>query len=181
MTVKAFALGKYPVTSEQFLAFLNATGYQPRPCNPMLGLGWKQISRGLAATPTDVEPPRWPAVCLDWKDAEAFIAWLNARARAAHPELGNRNPYRLPSEAEWEYAARAGTTTARWWGDEIGGGNANCNGCGSALGQQAAGAGRQLSRPIRSAWRACWAMPGNGRRIAGIRPMSVRPPTAAPG
>jgi len=96
-----------------------------------LGLGWRHVDRGLAATPTDVEPPRWPAVCLDWKDAEAFIAWVNARARAGHPSLGSRNPYRLPSEAEWEYAARAGTVTSRWWGDEIGTANANCNGCGS--------------------------------------------------
>lgn len=131
VAVKAFALGKYPVTSAQFLAFLNATGYQPRPCNEMLGLGWKRIARGLTATPTDVEPPLWPAVCLDWRDAEAFIAWLNGRARTARPELGNRNPYRLPSEAEWEYAARAGTNTVRWWGDDIGKGNANCNGCGT--------------------------------------------------
>src|SRR6478609_3467960 len=131
VTVKAFALSKYPVTSGEFLAFLNATHYQPQPCNPLLGLGWRQLSRGLAATPTDVEPPRWPAVCLDWKDAEAFIAWINGRAKLSHPELGNRNPYRLPSEAEWEYAARGGTNTARWWGEEVGGGHANCNGCGS--------------------------------------------------
>ena len=136
VSVKAFALARYPVTSEQFLAFLNATGYQPQPCNAMLGLGWKQLRRGLAATPTDVEPSRWPAVCLDWKDAEAFIAWINGRARAAHPDIGKlyskgSGPYRLPSEAEWEYAARAGTNTARWWGDAVGEGNANCNGCGS--------------------------------------------------
>jgi len=131
VTIKAFALGKYPVTSAQFLSFLNATGYRPKPCNEMWGLGWKQLFRGQAATPTDVEPPLWPAVCLDWKDAEAFVAWINARARAARPALGNRNPYRLPSEAEWEYAARAGTSTARWWGEEIGQGHANCNGCGS--------------------------------------------------
>lgn len=131
VNLKAFALGKYPVTSAQFLSFLNATGYRPKPCNEMWGLGWKQLFRGQAATPTDVEPPLWPAVCLDWKDAEAFVAWVNARARAARPALGNRNPYRLPSEAEWEYAARAGTSSARWWGEEIGQGNANCNGCGT--------------------------------------------------
>src|ERR1700712_5942549 len=41
VALKAFALAKYPVTSAQFLAFLNATGYQPQPCNPLLGLGWR--------------------------------------------------------------------------------------------------------------------------------------------
>ena len=63
VTLRAFALAKYPVTSAEFLTFLNATGYQPQPCNPLLGLGWRQLHRGQAATPTDVEPPRWPAVC----------------------------------------------------------------------------------------------------------------------
>src|ERR1700755_3341433 len=77
VTLKAFALAKYPVTSEQFLAFLEATRYQPQPCNPLLGLGGHQLSRGLASTPTDVEPPKWPAVCLDHQDAQAYIAWLN--------------------------------------------------------------------------------------------------------
>jgi formylglycine-generating enzyme required for sulfatase activity len=131
VAVKAFALAKYAVSSDQFLAFLRATGYRPKPCNAMLDLGWKSPGRGLAYAPRDQEPPRWPAVCLDWKDAHAYIDWINTRARAAHPELGNRGPYRLPSEAEWEYAARGGTATARWWGDAIGTNNANCNGCGS--------------------------------------------------
>jgi formylglycine-generating enzyme required for sulfatase activity len=133
VTVKAFALAEYPVTSAEFLAFLRDTGYQPQPCNPILGLVWHVTRKGFAYAPSDAEPPRWPAVCLDWKDAEAYIAWINKKARAARPALAARKtgPYRLPSEAEWEYAARAGTATARWWGDGVGSGNANCNGCGS--------------------------------------------------
>ena len=130
--VKPFALGKYDVTSEEYLAFLRASRYQPAPCNPHLGLGWKVEGRDLAYPPSQDEPPRWPAVCLSWKDAQAYIAWLNAQVKAAHPVLANRaGPYRLPSESEWEYAARAGTNTSRWWGDDIGSANANCNGCGS--------------------------------------------------
>ena len=132
VTLKAFALGKYDVTSEEFLTFLRASRYHPAPCNPLLGLGWKVEGRDLAYPPSQDEPPRWPAVCLSWKDAEAYIAWLNVQVKQAHPVLANRaGPYRLPSEAEWEYAARAGTNTARWWGEGIGSANANCKGCGS--------------------------------------------------
>jgi formylglycine-generating enzyme required for sulfatase activity len=132
VTLKAFALGEFDVTSEQFLAFLRTSRYQPAPCNPILGLGWKVEGRDLAYPPSQDEPLRWPAVCLSWKDAQAYIAWLNAQVKAAHPVLAARSgPYRLPSEAEWEYAARAGTNTSRWWGDDIGKANANCNGCGS--------------------------------------------------
>ena len=127
--VTAFAMAKYPVSSGEFLAFLRATGHRPAPCNAILDLGWKVV-RGLAYAPHDQEPPDWPAVCLDTRDARAYVGWINARARAANPRL-TRDPYRLPSEAEWEYAARGGTQTARWWGAEIGSNNANCNGCGS--------------------------------------------------
>ena len=108
VSIKAFALGKYDVASAQFLAFLESTGYRPAPCNRMLGLGWESPGGGVAYPPSHIEPPNWPAVCLDWHDAEAFIAWLNAKARAARPGLiEDKGPYRLPSEAEWEYAARA--------------------------------------------------------------------------
>jgi len=132
VSVAAFALGKYDVTSQQFLLFLRETGYQPAPCDTVLGLGWRIPRKGLAQAPSLDEPRKWPAVCLDWRDAEAYIAWLNARVRHQHPERpATDNPYRLPSEAEWEYAARAGTRTARWWGDAIGRNHANCNGCGS--------------------------------------------------
>ena len=132
VTLRAFALGEYDVTSEQFLTFLRETGYQPKPCNDILNMVWRSPGNGLAYPPEEIEPRHWPAVCLDWHDADAYIAWLNKKAAAAHPELARKSgPYRLPSEAEWEYAARAGTTTARWWGADIGAGNANCNGCGS--------------------------------------------------
>lgn len=133
VTIRAFALGKYLVTSKEFLIFLSATDYQPKPCNPILNLGWKSPGGGRAYVPHVTEPPQWPAVCLDWNDAKAYIAWLNREARRERPALAARKagPYRLPSEAEWEYAARGGTTTARWWGNAIGKDNANCNGCGS--------------------------------------------------
>jgi formylglycine-generating enzyme required for sulfatase activity len=127
VTVRAFALGKYDVTSEEFLAFLRATGYQPAPCNPILKYSWTSPGAGRAWPPTEVEPRRWPAVCLDWKDAHAYVDWLNATVKKRR----GGGPYRLPSEAEWEFAARGGTQTARWWGDAIGTGNADCNGCGS--------------------------------------------------
>ena len=63
-----------------------------------------------------------PVVFVNWDEAQQYVAWLSRMTG---------RPYRLLTEAEWEYAARAGTTTAYWWGDEIGKGNANCLGCGS--------------------------------------------------
>jgi formylglycine-generating enzyme required for sulfatase activity len=63
-----------------------------------------------------------PVINVSWDEAERYVAWLSRMT-------GHR--YRLLTEAEWEYAAGAGTTTAYYWGAEIGKGNANCNGCGS--------------------------------------------------
>jgi len=132
VAIRAFALGKFDVTTAQFLSFLRATGYQPAPCNKILTLGWQSPGNGQAYARSGAEPPSWPATCIGWKDAIAYIQWLNSQARAAHPSPTRRDgPYRLPSEAEWEYAARGGTVTARWWGDAVGTNNANCNGCGS--------------------------------------------------
>ena len=65
---------------------------------------------------------RRPVINVTWKQAVAYTAWLSAQAGAR---------YRLPSEAEWEYAARAGTTTEWPWGDEFTPGRANCADCGS--------------------------------------------------
>jgi formylglycine-generating enzyme required for sulfatase activity len=133
VAVKAFALSKDDITTAAFLVFLRETGYQPAPCDRILELQWKSPGNGKAYPPGgDTDPPLDPAVCLSWKDAQAYIAWLNGKVRGLPSVVNKRDgPYRLPSEAEWEYAARAGTTTARWWGNEIGTGRANCNGCGS--------------------------------------------------
>jgi formylglycine-generating enzyme required for sulfatase activity len=62
-----------------------------------------------------------PVIDVSWQDAKAFVAWLGKKT--------GRN-YRLPSEAEWEYAARAGTMSKFWWGKDVGKSNANCAGCG---------------------------------------------------
>jgi formylglycine-generating enzyme required for sulfatase activity len=82
------------------------------------------VAAGACAKASDSGrgPGDQPAVNVSWNDAKEYVAWLS---RITGKE------YRLLSEAEWEYAARAGTTTAYSWGDEIGEGNANCGGCGS--------------------------------------------------
>ena len=132
VSVRPFALGKYDVTEEEFLTFLRETGYQPKPCDRLLDMSWRSPRPGLAYSPGSADSPRQPAVCVNWYDAQTYVAWLNDKVREqVFPSRGGDGPYRLPSEAEWEYAARAGTTTARWWGDAIGVGNANCHGCGS--------------------------------------------------
>lgn len=68
--------------------------------------------------------PNKPVVHVSWNDAQDFIKWLNETKPAT--DIGT---YRLPTEAEWEYAARAGTQSIYWWGDDIGENNANCAGC----------------------------------------------------
>jgi formylglycine-generating enzyme required for sulfatase activity len=132
VALRAFAIGKYDVTSAEFSTFLRDTGYQPAPCDPILGIGWPALGKAPAYRPGITDPPLWPAHCLNWSDAQAYIAWLNRRVRGLPSASKQRDgPYRLPSEAECEYAARGGTTTARWWGNAIGTSKANCNGCGS--------------------------------------------------
>jgi formylglycine-generating enzyme required for sulfatase activity/class 3 adenylate cyclase len=65
--------------------------------------------------------PEAPMTNVSWDDAQTYLRWLSKAA--------NRN-YRLPSEAEWEYAARGGTDTKWWWGNHLTDGEANCRGCG---------------------------------------------------
>src|SRR5215470_20454580 len=108
VSVRAFALGKYDITNEEFLIFLRETEYRPAPCDPILGLTWESPGRGLAYPPGHISPPRWPAVCLSWHDARAYIAWLNGKVRAraalaaapsACPAKPNGNTQRAPVPA----------------------------------------------------------------------------------
>ena len=127
VSIRPFALAIHDVTVDEFLTFLRETGYQPGLCNLRLAFQWKSLGHGLAYAPNPTSAPDQPAVCVNWIDAQSYIGWLNDKITPS----GGRGPYRLPSEAEWEYAARAGTDAARWWGDDVGTGQANCNGCGS--------------------------------------------------
>jgi formylglycine-generating enzyme required for sulfatase activity len=81
----------------------------------------------VAATACPRVPDRWgrgemPVINVSWGDAKQYVGWLS---RLTGKE------YRLLTEAEWEYAARAGANTRYSWGDDPGMGNANCDGCGS--------------------------------------------------
>jgi formylglycine-generating enzyme required for sulfatase activity len=103
---RPFAVSKYAVTFDDWDACVKVGGCPQE--GRASDAGW---GRG-----------RRPVIYVSWDDAKAYVAWLSRMSGKA---------YRLLTEAEWEYAARAGTTTAYYWGDEIGKNNANCNGCGS--------------------------------------------------
>lgn len=98
-----FAIGKYEVTFDEWDRCVAEGGCDYEPADR----GWGRGDR--------------PVVHVSLLDVETYLAWLR--------EATGR-PYRLPGSAEWEYAARAGTTTARWWGDEVGRGHAVCDECG---------------------------------------------------
>jgi formylglycine-generating enzyme required for sulfatase activity len=105
------AVGRFHVTVAEYRAYVTATGGRGND-------GWRTASyKGQG------QGDRHPVVNVSWEDAQAYVQWLSQRT-------GRR--YRLLTEAEWEYAARAGTTTSRWWGD-------------SEAGQCAAGNGADLT------------------------------------
>src|SRR5262249_29176174 len=105
--LKSFEIGKYAVTFEQWDACVRDGGCTHRPIDH----GW---GRGAQ-----------PVVDVSWDDAHQYVSWLNANVAGGG--------FRLPTEAEWEYAARAGRASVRYWGDPIGTNLANCDGCGSRL------------------------------------------------
>jgi len=87
---------------------------------PVLVREWNECAAAKACGFTATGKDDAPVSNVSWTDARQYVAWL---AEAA------RKPYRLPTEAEWEYAARAGTQTKYWWGDQFQSGMANCKNC----------------------------------------------------
>jgi formylglycine-generating enzyme required for sulfatase activity len=102
---KPYAIQRREVNFDEWDACADAGACKNRPSDH----GW---GRG-----------KQPVIDVSWEDAEQFVGWLSQKT-------GRK--YRLPSEAEWEYAARAGTTSPFWWGRDVGKGNANCDNCGEA-------------------------------------------------
>jgi formylglycine-generating enzyme required for sulfatase activity len=100
---KPFAVSKFDVTFAEWDACVSVGG-----CPHVSDSGFERGTR--------------PVINVSWDEAQQYGAWFS--------KMTGR-PYRLLTEAEWEYAARAGSTTAYFWGDQIGKGNANCNDCGS--------------------------------------------------
>ena len=105
-----FAVGKFEVKYGEFLHFVSATGYQVEGCRFWDGNSWKFDSHRSWRDPGFEQTETHPVACVSWADAWEYIGWLRK-------ETGE--DYRLPSEAEWEYAARAGTTTRYSWGDDV--------------------------------------------------------------
>ena len=108
---RPFQVSRREITVGEFRRFVEATGAKAVPgCRVWSGGQWIEDpdrswrDPGFASAPRDDEP----VVCVSWDDARAYAEWLSS-------ESGKR--YRLPSEAEWEYVARGGTSYPRYWGE----------------------------------------------------------------
>ena len=119
VSVGKFGMGIYEVTVGEFRRFIQATGYKTdaeRNAGNLSGCKAWDVSDGIFEwragrhwdNPGFSQTERQPVVCVSWNDADAYVKWL------AH-KTGKK--FRLPSEAEWEYAARGNTSTARYWGN----------------------------------------------------------------
>ena len=106
---KPFYLAKYPVTQEQYEAIIGKN-----PSRFQAGEGGADKVNGLSTK-------QFPVERVSWDEAQTFCKKLKYKDRQSRK-------FRLPSEAEWEYACRAGTTTPFYFGSELNGKKANCNG-----------------------------------------------------
>ena len=109
VTRKAFAIGTTEVTRGEYARFVRETGLSGNDsCRTYEGERWDLRSGRDWGNPGYHQSDRHPAVCVNWDEAQRYVAWLSR-------ETGRE--YRLPSESEWEYVARGGTDTSSHWGD----------------------------------------------------------------
>lgn len=109
--IKTFRLSKYETTVRQFRQFVEATGYQADgDCWKLAANEWgHEVGKVSWSSPANAPGDYHPVMCVSWDDAHAYLQWLSQRT-GKH--------YRLPSEAEWEYAARAGSSARYPFGDD---------------------------------------------------------------
>lgn len=108
VSVAAFALGKTEITRGQFAEFVKQSGYITGDKCWTLENGSYGERKGNWREPGFPQNDRHPVTCINWNDADAYAKWLSNKTGKI---------YRLPTEAEWEYAARGNTKTTRYWGD----------------------------------------------------------------
>jgi len=117
---KPFAVGRFTVTRGEFAAFVAATDHKTDGgCYGYSGTEKKREADRNWRVPGFAQNDRHPVVCVSWNDAKSYSAWISS-VTGKH--------YRLLSEAEREYVARAGSTTPFWWGTTISTDQANYNG-----------------------------------------------------
>lgn len=101
-----FAVGVHEVTRGEFGRFVAATNRAMEDSCWMWDGAWREQAGAGWHSPGFFQDDEHPVTCVSWNDAKAYVRWLSERTG---------EPYRLLSESEWEYVARAGTTTPRWW------------------------------------------------------------------
>ena len=140
-----FAMGRGAVTLDAFSAFIADTGHDMGQSAWALNDGKWEDTPGRGWRDTGfAQGGDHPVTCVSWHDAQAFIAWLNDRLT-----LSDRpDAYRLPSEAEWEYACRAGTQTPFSFGAVISTDQANFNGAAAYGGAEPSMLWRKATTPV---------------------------------